>query len=115
MNITKTRKTIAALLCGGLLAATGAAHAHGGDRWDDRGGRSYQKHHKHYKHYKHYTHHHKHARGGPRVIRETVVVRERPRYYREREVHYYERPVRYSRSPAIVVGVDIPPLVFPLR
>ena len=108
MNITKTRKIVAALLCGGLLAATGVAHAHGGDRWDDRGGRGRQKHYKQHKH-------HKHAHGGPRVIRERVVVHERPRYYREREVHYYERPARYSRSPAIVVGVDIPPLVFPLR
>lgn len=54
------------------------------------------------------------------MYREKVIIRERPRYYREPEIHnhYYERPYRsysYSRSPAVVIGVDIPPLVIPLR
>jgi hypothetical protein len=54
------------------------------------------------------------------VVRERVIVHERPRYYRETVVHnhYYEpayRSYSYSRSPALVIGVDIPPIVIPLR
>ncbi|MDY0014316.1 MAG: hypothetical protein RBS40_15685 [Rhodocyclaceae bacterium] len=47
------------------------------------------------------------------VGRERVVIRERP-VYRD---YYYEAPVRYryARDPAIVIGLDIPPLVIPLR
>ena len=112
MNTTLTRKIVAALLCGGMLAA--AAPAAYADR-DDRGPR--WGHHKH-----HYKHDHKHRRHWDErtVYREKVIIRERPRYYREPVVHhhYYERPYRsysYSRSPAVVIGVDIPPLVIPLR
>ena len=112
MNTTLTRKIVTAPLCGGILAAAApAAHA---DR-DDRGPR--WGHHKH-----HYKHDHKHRRHWDErtVYREKVIIRERPRYYREPEIHnhYYERPHRsysYSRSPAVVIGVDIPPLVIPLR
>lgn len=42
----------------------------------------------------------------PRIIREPVYVRE-PVYYRERPV--------YRRNPAVVIDVDLPPLIFPLR
>ena len=112
MNTTLTRKIVTALLCGGILAVAAlAAHA---DR-DDRGPRW-----GHQKHY--YKHDHKHRRHWDErtVYREKVIIRERPRYYREPEIHnhYYERPYRsysYSRSPAVVIGVDIPPLVIPLR
>lgn len=121
MNTTLTSKLITALICGGILAAAApAAHA---DR-DDHGPR--WGHQKHYdKHY--YRHDHKHRRHWDErtVYREKVIIRERPRYYREPEIHnhyyerpYYERPYRsysYSRSPAVVIGVDIPPLVIPLR
>lgn len=114
MNTKHVRKTVAALLCGGLLLA-GGAHADRGD-WDGPG--------RGWGHYKHH-HHHRYDRDydrGPTVIRERVIVRERPRYYAPPVVehHYYDygAPVRsygYRRSPAIVVGVDIPPLVIPLR
>lgn len=106
MNTTVIRKTLTALLCGCVLA-TGATAAHA-DRWDDRGpGWGHKK------------HHHKHW-GGHTVYRERVIVRERPRYYRPPVVHhhYYEEPYRsyrYSRSPAVVIGVDIPPIVIPIR
>lgn len=111
MNTNLVRKIFAALLCGSLLAVGGAAHADG--RWDDRGrGWGDQKHY-HHRHFRDYDDRHT-------VIRERVIVRERPRYYAPPVVehYYYGAPVRsysYSRSPAIVVGVDIPPLVIPLR
>lgn len=112
MNNTLTRKIVTALVCGGILAvAAPAAHADRGDRGPHWG---HQKH--------HYKHDHKYRRHWDErtVYREKVIIRERPRYYREPVVHhhYYERPYRsysYSRSPAVVIGVDIPPLVIPLR
>ncbi|MBS0512490.1 MAG: hypothetical protein JSR42_15095 [Proteobacteria bacterium] len=113
MKANSPRALLATLLCGGLLAAT-AAHADRGD-WDGPG--------RGWGHYKHH-HHHRYDRDydrGPTVIRERVIVRERPSYYYDPPVvhnYYYSEPVRtyrYSRSPAIVVGVDIPPLVIPLR
>lgn len=115
MKTISARKILAALLCGGLLAAGGAAHAD--DDWDGRGrGWGHHKHH-HHRHFRDYDDHRT-------VIRERVIVRERerPRHYYAPPVvqnYYYDAPpVRsysYSRSPAIVVGVDIPPLVIPLR
>ncbi|APR03390.1 hypothetical protein [Thauera chlorobenzoica] len=119
MNTTLTRKIVTALICGGILAAAApAALADRGDhgpRWSDHGPR--------WGHQKHYSKHdHKHRRHWDErtVYREKVIIRERPRYYREPVIHnhYYERPYRsysYSRSPAVVIGVDIPPLVIPLR
>ncbi|MBS0545561.1 MAG: hypothetical protein JSR40_17710 [Proteobacteria bacterium] len=113
MKANHARAMLAALLCGSFLAAN-AAHADRGD-WDGPG--------RGWGHYKHH-HHHRYDRdyyGGPTVIRERVIVRERPRYYYDPPVvqnYYYNEPVRtyrYSRSPAVVVGVDIPPLVIPLR
>ncbi len=112
MKTTLTRKLVIALLCGGVLAAAApAAHA---DR-DDRGPRWGQHKHSHKHEYKHRRHWDERT-----VYREKVIIRERPRYYREPVIHnhYYERPYRsysYSRSPAVVIGVDIPPLVIPLR
>jgi hypothetical protein len=49
------------------------------------------------------------------VIRDRVVVRERPVYVAPPVV--YERPYYYPRlrEPSIVIGVDVPPLVIPLR
>ncbi len=113
MNTPFTRKLLTALICGGILiAAAPAAHA---DR-DDRG-KHYKKH--HYKHHRHWDER--------TVYREQVIIRERPRYYRapryrqpEIHNHYYAQPYPsygYSsnRSPALVIGVDIPSIVIPLR
>jgi hypothetical protein len=109
MNKTHSRALLTALLCGGLLAIGTAAQADD----DRRGHRGHG-----WKHHKHHHYHDHHYRGDRHtVIRERVIVRERPRYYDEREVHhhYYTPPRAYSRSPAVVIGVDIPPLVIPLR
>lgn len=108
MSTTIIRKTFTALLCGCVLA-TGATAAYA-DRWDSR---DHDWEHK--KHHHHHHHQDKHV-----VYRETVVVREHPRYYRPPVVHhhYHERPYRsysYSRSPAVVIGINIPPIVIPIR
>jgi hypothetical protein len=98
------RKTLLGGACLLAIAASVPALAHG-DRDDDRGrgwghGHGHQQ-----KHWKE-----------RRVVHERVIVRERPVYVEQRVVRYYEpRPVYYPRDPAIVVSVDIPPLVFPLR
>jgi len=40
---------------------------------------------------------------------------ERPRYY-ESPTYYVPAPAPvYSRNPALVIGVDIPPIVIPFR
>ena len=106
---TSIKSLIAAALAGTALLAALPASADDG-RWDRGDHREWRGdggwgHHKHY--------------WGPRY-EERVVIRERPvyrEYYYEQPVRYYAPPpVRYDpRSPAIVVGVDIPPLVFPLR
>jgi hypothetical protein len=86
-----------------LFALPAAAH---GDRWD--GPRWSNQHHgKAWGHAKH-----RHGRYERHVVRERVVVRHP--VVRER---YYAPPVSYaySRSPSIVIGVSIPPLVIPLR
>lgn len=66
----------------------------------------------------------KYGRDRHTVYRERVIVREVPRHHhRPAPVvnnHYYGSPpvhrnYAYSRSPAVVIGVDIPPLVIPLR
>ena len=105
------KRLLATLLCAGLMAAGGAADAHDGD---DRGWSKSER-----KAYKHYQRYHRHDHSDRRtVIRERVVVREVPRYYREREVreYYYAPPARsYSREPAVVIGVSIPPIVIPFR
>lgn len=69
--------------------------------------------------------HHHHGHWGPRYYEERIVVRERPVYYPApvyyapppAPVYYAPAPAPryYPRNPAIVVGVDIPPLVIPLR
>lgn len=90
------------LLCTGLLAA-GSAQAHG-----NRGhaGPEYRGH--------HYGHPHRHGHGhGPRMFHAP------PPYAAYGIAPYpYRAPVpvyRSYREPAVVIGVDIPPLVFPLR
>ncbi len=123
MSTTPGQKLLTALICSGLLVTAGAAQARDDDH-DHRGWGHHKHHYKH--HYKHdHKHHYKHDhkrgyRDGRTVYRERVIVRERPVYYHAPVVreHYYERPYRsysYGRSPAVVIGIDIPPLVIPLR
>lgn len=109
-------KLLTALLCGGLLASAGAAEARG-----DRDHRGWDRH-GHTHKYKHaYKHKHVHRGWDERhIVRERVIIHERPRHYRETIVHkhYYEpayRPYTYSHSPAVVIGVSVPPIVIPLR
>jgi hypothetical protein len=114
MNSPLTRKLLTALICGGILIATApAAHADRDDH-DDRDHRRWQHEKRHYKKHRDWD--------GRTVYRERVIIRERPRHYREREVHhhYYQQPMPsygygYSRSPALVIGVNIPPLIIPLN
>lgn len=107
MKTLKSKALLAALLCGGLLVGATAAEAHGG-RYD--GG--------HWSHPgKGWGHQRHHFRGPDTIVRERVIVRERPRYYYDREVYYAPAPVyrHYRAEPAVVIGVQIPPLVIPLR
>jgi hypothetical protein len=72
------------------------------------------RHHDHWKH-GHHKHYHDHWKHGHRTygygVRERIVI-ERPVYV-ERYVHYAPPPP--PRYPAIVLSVDLPPLVIPLR
>jgi hypothetical protein len=104
---TSIQSLLAAALAGAALFTALPASADGRD-WDRHGYREWRDgppghgwgHHKHWKHH----HHHHYV--------ERVVIRERP-VYRDT---YYAPPVRYAYpEPAVVVGVSIPPLVFPLR
>ena len=72
------------------------------------------RHHRHGDGHRHWDRHHDHRYYGP-VLRERVVI-ERPVYV----APYYAAPAypRYyygPRHPGIVVNVEIPPLVIPLR
>lgn len=98
------RTTLLSGACLLAVAASAPALAHGG-RDHDRGW-GHGRHHHHHKHWKE-----------RRVVHERVVVHERPVVVEKRVVHYYHEPPRvyYPRDPAIIVSVDIPPLVFPLR
>lgn len=73
-------------------------------------------------------HPHKHAKppkhgkhvyyAPPHVVHQPVVVQRPVVVHRPVVVQqpvYYSYPVAAPRSPAIVVNVDLPPLVFPLR
>lgn len=98
------RTTLLSGVCLLAVAASTSALAHGGRDYDrDRG---HGRHHHHHKHWKE-----------QRVVHERVIVRERPVVVERRVIHHYPapQPVYYPRDPAIVVSVDIPPLVFPLR
>lgn len=106
--MTRTGKIVllTAVSLASLVLSTQASADHRDDDGHKHG--HWKKHHHSHQHYshRHYSH--------QRVVRERVYV-ERPVYI-ERPV-YVERHVQYvpPRSPAIVVSVDIPPLVFPLR
>ena len=112
-----TVSLLGALVAAGTLFTALPAEAHDRDGWrgrdydrydrrgwDDDRGRGHRR-----GHYKERWDRHDRV-----VIKEKVIVR-RPAV---REYHYYERPApvySYGRAPAIVIGVDVPPIVIPLR
>ncbi|SIR34833.1 hypothetical protein SAMN05421829_113117 [Aromatoleum tolulyticum] len=117
---SKALKLLAAMIAGGTLIAATPAHADR-DHWRDDGYREWRGDDHRHGHYKKYR------------DRERIVIRERIVERRPvvREYRYYERPIGYyapapvyapvyapryyPRDPAITIGVDIPPLVIPLR
>ena len=122
MKTTLGSTLLALLISAGLLGAATAAEA----RDDRRGDR----------HVRHHTHHPMHSdrQYDKRPPRHAARARDDRHGYRERVVihhvppraprhtvihhHYYQPAYRsygYSNSPALVIGVDIPPLVIPLR
>lgn len=112
---TSLKSLIAATLAGAALFTALPAHADR-DGWDRGDRHEWRDDHRGpgWGHHPHW--------GGPRYVeRERIVVRERPvyrDYYYEEPVRYYAPPppVRYyPRNPAIVIGLDVPPLVIPLR
>lgn len=115
-----TGKWLAALAGALLLLSTGAAHADR-DHWRDRA-------HREWRHPDKY--HHDHRRWDPPghrrdyrddrdYGRRPIVIREHyitPRYIDRDIYHYYPpAPRYYRRDPAITIGVDVPPIVIPLR
>ncbi len=111
----------------GLIAALAAlmvapiASAHGGRDWDRDHGRGHGR--GHHKHERHWDNQWEGYRVAPRpvVVRERVyvppprpvVVRERAYYYQQ-PAWYAPAPV-YAGGPAITIGVNVPPIVIPLR
>ncbi|NMG30120.1 hypothetical protein [Aromatoleum evansii] len=120
---SKTLKLLAAMIAGGALIAATPAHADR-DHWRDDGYREWRDHDRGHRHG-----HYKKFRDRERVVIRERIVERRPVV---REYRYYERPIGYyapapvyaapvyapriyPRDPAITIGVDIPPLVIPLR
>ncbi|MCC4117409.1 hypothetical protein LLG90_18805 [Aromatoleum toluclasticum] len=117
---SKTLKLLAAMIAGGALIAATPAHADR-DHWRDDGYREWRGDGHRHGHYKKF-------RDSERVVIRERIVERRPVV---REYRYYERPIGYyapapvyapvyapriyPRDPAITIGVDIPPLVIPLR
>ena len=116
---TTIRRMIAALTCGGLLAL-GAAPAQAGrdhDGWRDRYEQRHERRHDYrHQHWVDRGWHRGHAIGhGHRHHHPGAVVHNH--YYGAPYAAWpsYGYPRHYSRDPAVVIGVDIPPLVIPLR
>lgn len=96
-----------------ILAAFAAAIGLGMTAPALAGGKHGHRHHPHHSSHRHWDHqrHHHHPRVHRHVVRERVVI-ERPVYVAPPAYsRYYHAP----RHPGIVVSVDIPPLVIPLR
>ena len=90
-----------------------SAPAAAGDRHGHRHGHHAHKHHAHNYHahpYRHAYGHRYYPEAPGYVVREHVVV-ERPIYVSP-PAYYYAPPPRY---PGVVVSVNIPPIVFPIR
>jgi hypothetical protein len=108
MKSSNARPLALTLLCAGLLA-TGSALAHG-DRGGDWPGYG-RPHHGHAHHARGHGHHYGHDHGYGRFRAPPPVA-----YYGAPYAYRAPAPVYRSHSaPAVVIGVDIPPLVFPLR
>jgi len=113
-----TLKLLAALVAGGALFTALPAHAgrdhH--DRGDYREWRDDDRGHRRGHARGHYKEH-RHSHGERVVIREKVIV-QRPvmrEYYYERPAPVYAPAYSYARDPSIVIGVNVPPIVIPLR
>jgi hypothetical protein len=115
----KIKRALSILGVGMALTLSTAAHADGdrGRGWHgDRHHRHVERHHGYYDHghkNRHYGYSRRHY-APPRVVHERVII-ERPVYVAPRPPVYYEHYPRAPRYPGIVVNVDIPPFVIPLR
>lgn len=102
------KKILSGLFVAGALIGANAAWATG---WDHGG-------HGHHRGWGHDHHHHHHGwRDGRHyerhVIHERRYIYDAPRVYYPAPPVVYE-PVRvYPRRPAVVIGVDVPPIVIP--
>ncbi|MCL2657942.1 MAG: hypothetical protein FWD62_11110 [Betaproteobacteria bacterium] len=83
----------------GLASVPAASADPGGRAWHDRG------------------HHYRpvFVRNHIIVPRAPAIVYGEPYYYPPVPIYYTPFPPVYSRSPAITIGVAIPPIVIPLR
>ena len=101
---TTMLSSLGAALALGLSATAGADPGRGHDRhWDRHQQRHWQADRRDWN--RHYV--------APRIVHERVII-ERPVYVAPRVPVYYPYPP-VPRYPGIVVSVDIPPLVIPLR
>lgn len=109
MKLKTTLSIIGAAVALTLSAAANADRDWGRDRhWDHRG------HHHQHRHWDRHDRRHYSRHYVPhRVVRERVII-ERPVYVAPPAPVYYGHYPR-ARYPGIVVNVDIPPLVIPLR
>jgi hypothetical protein len=100
-----------ALAIGTSLSGAALAGDRHHDRDRDRGHHSWQ-HNNHHGHGHHWRGHgYNHHRYG-HTYHDRVIIREVPRpVYYERDVYY--EPAYYPRRPAVVIGVDIPPVRIP--
>jgi len=99
-----SQKALLSALAVLTLGASASASAHDDRHW------KHKHHHRHWeaRAYDRYAHEHYYAPAY--VVRERVLI-ERPVYVAPPPVYYYP-PVR---RPALVVGVEVPPIVIPLR
>lgn len=108
---TTMRTLLTALAAATLMLGAGTASADRGgrdDHWEGRGWRGHD-------HWRGDRHHHRHWRDHDRrvVVRERVVIREQPVYGGYWPAPVYAAPV-YA-DPSVVIGVNLPPIVIPLR
>jgi hypothetical protein len=109
MKIKTTLSILGAAVALTLSAAANADNDRGrGRHWDHRG------HHDHRHGDRHHHRYHGHYYVPQRVVRERVII-QHPVYVAPPAPVYYGYYPPARRYPGIVVNVDIPPLVIPLR